>query len=117
MAKAKFALGALIGVAAGFITGLLTAPKSGKDTREEFKQKATEKKKEAMIKGEKARAKASVIAEDAVEKADKLAAKAADTVIQSAGKVADKVVETTKDLKLKSHQAAQSAKETIEKNK
>lgn len=36
----KFAIGALIGAAAGVITGLLTAPKSGKETRKDIKDKA-----------------------------------------------------------------------------
>lgn len=51
MAKAKFALGALIGVAAGFVAGILTAPKSGKETRQDIKQKVTDTKEEAVIKG------------------------------------------------------------------
>jgi len=117
MAKAKFALGALIGVAAGFIAGVLTAPKSGKATRDEIKQKANEKKKEAMVKGEKVRSKAGDIAEDVVEKAEKAAAKAADTLVDVTAKAAHKVTETTKDLKSKSHGAAKSAKDAIEKNK
>lgn len=36
----KFALGALIGSVAGVIAGLLTAPKSGKETREDIKETA-----------------------------------------------------------------------------
>lgn len=36
----KFALGALIGVLAGFVTGILTAPKSGKETRQDIKRTA-----------------------------------------------------------------------------
>ena len=39
-ANKKFALGALIGAAAGVITGLLTAPKSGKETRQDIKDTA-----------------------------------------------------------------------------
>jgi gas vesicle protein len=38
----KFALGALITAIAGYIAGLLTAPKSGKETREDIKHKATD---------------------------------------------------------------------------
>ena len=44
MAKEKtnrnLALGALFGVVAGFITGILTAPKKGTDTRKDIKDKA-----------------------------------------------------------------------------
>lgn len=37
----RFAVGAVIAAAAGYITGLLTAPKSGKETREDIKEAAT----------------------------------------------------------------------------
>lgn len=43
----KLALGALIGVVAGFLTGILTAPKSGKETREDIKKTANKAKIEA----------------------------------------------------------------------
>lgn len=36
----KFALGTLIAAAAGYVAGLLTAPKSGKETRDDIKQTA-----------------------------------------------------------------------------
>lgn len=36
----KWALGALLAAAAGYITGILTAPKSGKETREDVKNTA-----------------------------------------------------------------------------
>lgn len=45
--KAKFPLGAVIGAAAGIIAGVLTAPKSGKETRDDIKSKAEELKKKA----------------------------------------------------------------------
>ena len=47
MSKGKFALGALIGAAAGMIAGILTAPKSGKETRADIKAKAEELKSDA----------------------------------------------------------------------
>ena len=40
MTKGKFVLGALIGAAAGVVAGMLTAPKSGKETRADLKSKA-----------------------------------------------------------------------------
>lgn len=40
MSKAKFALGAIIGTAVGAVVGILTAPKSGKETRADLKAKA-----------------------------------------------------------------------------
>ena len=45
--KAKFPLGAVIGAAAGVIAGILTAPKSGKETRDDIKSKAEELKHKA----------------------------------------------------------------------
>jgi gas vesicle protein len=42
MSKGKFALGALFGVVVGAIAGLLTAPKSGKETIKDLKAKASE---------------------------------------------------------------------------
>ncbi len=47
MSKGKFALGAIFGAAAGAIAALLTAPKSGKETRADLKKKADEVKKKA----------------------------------------------------------------------
>jgi gas vesicle protein len=38
----KLAIGAIIAAAAGYVAGLLTAPKSGKETREDIKRKANE---------------------------------------------------------------------------
>jgi gas vesicle protein len=40
----KFAVGALIAGVAGYVTGVLTAPKSGKQTREDIKDKAIDVK-------------------------------------------------------------------------
>lgn len=47
MSKSKLAAGALIGAAAGFVTGILTAPKAGKETRADLKAKAVEVKGKA----------------------------------------------------------------------
>jgi gas vesicle protein len=43
----RFALGAAIAAAAGYAAGILTAPKSGKETREEIQHKVTTGKLEA----------------------------------------------------------------------
>jgi gas vesicle protein len=47
MSKGKFALGALLGAAAGIVAGMLTAPKAGKDTRADLKLRADELRSEA----------------------------------------------------------------------
>jgi len=38
----KFALGTILAAAAGYVAGILTAPKSGKETREAIKERAYE---------------------------------------------------------------------------
>ncbi|MEK7561602.1 MAG: YtxH domain-containing protein [Patescibacteria group bacterium] len=43
----KFALGALMAGAVGYVTGILTAPKSGKETREDIADKAEDLKEGA----------------------------------------------------------------------
>ncbi|MEI6053963.1 MAG: YtxH domain-containing protein [Candidatus Saccharibacteria bacterium] len=48
MKKGKFALGALIGAAAGLVAGIITAPKSGKETRADIKKKAIQAKDMAI---------------------------------------------------------------------
>lgn len=45
--KAKFALGAVIGVAAGVVAGVLSAPKTGKEMRGDLKNKAAELRRKA----------------------------------------------------------------------
>ncbi len=43
----RFALAALFAAAAGYVTGILTAPKSGKETREDIKDAASKQIREA----------------------------------------------------------------------
>ena len=117
MAKGKFALGALIGVAAGFVAGVLTAPKSGKETRDELKQKANLKKDEAVAKGKEVRGKAGDVAEDVLTKAEKVAGETADNIVVATEKAARAVVGTTKELKAKSRGAAKTARTAIKNNK
>lgn len=47
MNKSKLAFGAIVGAAAGVIAGLLTAPRSGDETRTDLNKKAKELKKAA----------------------------------------------------------------------
>lgn len=63
----KVPLGAAIGLVAGVVAGILTAPKSGKETRADIKHKAEELKDGA----EKAVDKVTHEAKDAVEKLKK----------------------------------------------
>lgn len=80
--KGKFALGALIGMAAGVVAGVLTAPKSGKETRADIKKKADDLKDEAGVKAEAVKRRADKMATDArstVENYKARATRAADS--------------------------------------
>lgn len=71
-------------VAAGFAAGILTAPKSGKETRKDLKKKAVNLKTEA----EKRTSQAKAAAKDSV-----------GSLKTGSQKVGDAVVETAKDVK------------------
>jgi len=95
MSKAKIALGATFGAIAGFVTGVLMAPKSGKATREEIKNKATETKDTVVENAEKAKA----VAEKKVQEVKTWG----EEVV---GDVSDKAI----DLKDRAEQAVEGAK-------
>lgn len=50
MKTSKLAIGAILGAAVGIAAGILTAPKSGKETRQDIKRKAEEVKDTAASK-------------------------------------------------------------------
>ena len=64
MAKMRFAIGAIIGAAAGIVAGVLTAPKSGRETRSDLKAKAEDLKTGAVKQTQKAKTKAGHVADD-----------------------------------------------------
>jgi gas vesicle protein len=72
MGKGKFAAGALVGAVVGVAAGILTAPKSGKETRADIKAKATNVKNEAVKKGNEVKSKAEEVVEDTRDKAVEL---------------------------------------------
>ncbi len=79
MAKGKkFGLGILIGAAAGVVAGLLTAPKSGKETRKDIKNKATELKGAAERKLKDAHTELGKLSDQAMKMASELKGKAGD---------------------------------------
>lgn len=61
----KWAIGALIAATAGFIAGILTAPKSGKETREDIKDTANRVVSIAEKKLKKLHSEMNVVIEDA----------------------------------------------------
>ena len=72
MSKGKFALGALFGSAVGVVAGILTAPKSGKETRADIKAKATDIKGAADKKVDEVKNKATEVAGDVKKNAEDL---------------------------------------------
>ncbi len=93
--KIAVAVGAIIGAVAGVAAGILAAPKSGKETRTDIKNKATELEVEAV-------------------KDAKIVADQADRIIGQAKVVADEVVKevglNAADLKDRTNYAIKGAK-------
>lgn len=73
MSKGKFALGALFGAVVGVAAGILTAPKSGKETRADLKAKADELKGQAADKAQEVKTKATEKAQEVKTKANEVA--------------------------------------------
>ncbi len=72
MSKAKVLFGTIIGAAAGFAAGILTAQKSGKETRAELERKANDVKEEAVVKSKQAKVAAEESIEDVQDTVDSL---------------------------------------------
>ncbi len=91
----KLGLGILIGAAAGVVTGILTAPKSGKETRQVLKNKALEVKGSAERKLKNAHKDLNRLADDAKVKARTLQGKAKDEM-DGYGKKAEELRDSVK---------------------
>lgn len=83
----KKLLAVLGAVAAGFAAGILTAPKSGKETREDLKRKAEEYKGEAEKRTEQAKAAAKESVDSIKSGAKKVGNVASDVAKDVKGKV------------------------------
>lgn len=68
MKKAKFGLGLVLGAIAGVVTGLLAAPKPGKETRKDIKRKAEDMRDDAMDRAEDLKKHAQNKAQDLKER-------------------------------------------------
>jgi gas vesicle protein len=84
----KIAIGAAIAAAAGYITGLLTAPKSGKETREDIKNTAVKGKTEAEKELKKLHTELSDLLGDVKEKGSDLSDKTSKELKDLADKAA-----------------------------
>jgi len=92
----KFGLGVLIGTAVGVVAGLLTAPKSGKETRQDIKKKAIEAKGSAERKLKEAHKELDKLSNEAKLKAKQLQGKAKEEMDALAAK-ADALKERVKN--------------------
>ena len=68
-AGSKLAVGAIVGAAVGVVAGILTAPKSGRETRDDLRRKTNEAKDKAALKRDDMIFRAEEIADDVRVKA------------------------------------------------
>jgi len=94
MAKRRFGLGIIIGAIAGVVVGLLTAPKSGKETRDDIKNKAMDVKGVAERRLKDAHKELCELSDEAKKKTVKLQGKASkelEELISKADALKDKI--------------------------
>lgn len=96
--RSKVALGTVLAAGAGYVVGVLTAPKSGSETRKDIRKKALAAKTEAEQKLKKAHSELSKLLDEANLKA-------------KTGK--DKVSAEVKDAMTKAEAAKQKARELL----
>lgn len=95
-AAGKIVLGTAIAAAAGYVAGILTAPKSGKETREDIKEKAVETYAAAEKQLKKLHTELGELLEQVSEKAKELREKGGrkfDEVLHQSNKAKDKARE------------------------
>lgn len=85
----KFGFGIILGAIAGVIAGFLTAPKSGKETREDIKKKAHEVKGSAERRLKDAHKELGKLIDDTTAKAEKLKGQARDELKDLTSKAED----------------------------
>lgn len=83
----KLAIGTLLAAAAGYVAGILTAPKSGKETRKDLKDTALQKKVEIEKQLKRLHTEMNAMLEQAKVQTDDLKGKARDEVNDAAGMV------------------------------
>ena len=86
----KWAIGALIAATAGFIAGILTAPKSGKETREDIRDTANRVVSEAEKQLKKLHSEMNVVIEDAKLVLSGKTGKAKEDISRAVGSAKDK---------------------------
>lgn len=92
----KFAIGTVVAAAAGYVAGVLTAPKSGKETRQDIKDTAEKSVAEAEKQLRKLHTELNNLIDEAKSKAGDLSDKTR--------KELDNLLEKAKDSKDKAHE-------------
>lgn len=70
--KGKFGIGLIVGAIAGAVAGFLTAPKSGKETRDDIKRRAGQAKEETGKRVDEAKQMAEEVAGEAKKSVDRI---------------------------------------------
>lgn len=85
----KFAVGAALAAAAGYVVGTLTAPKSGKDMRQEVKDTAAKGVAEAEAQLQNVQDELKELLDDATDRGDKMNKKAKGELEDLSSKAGD----------------------------
>lgn len=85
----KFAMGAAVAAVAGYVAGLLTAPKSGKDARQDIKDNAAKGVAEAEKQLQNVQDELKSLLDDAANRGDKLSKKAKQELEEISAKAGD----------------------------
>jgi len=93
----KFAIGAVLAAAAGYVAGILTAPKSGKETREDIKNTAVRTYSAAEKQLKSLHTELSKLLEEASAKAGELSGTAQES-LEKAAKTAKVAKEKAREL-------------------
>jgi len=94
----KFAVGTAIAAAAGYVVGTLTAPKSGKDTRQDIKDTAAKGVAEAEKQLQNVQDELKSLLDDASDRGSKLSKKAKEELEDVASKAGEAKNKTTEVL-------------------
>lgn len=109
-ATKKIAIGAVIAGAVGYVAGILTAPKSGKETRKDIKDKASQLMVEAERRLKQLHTELNTLLSEAKKMADKLNGKAR-TELEKAMIAAAAAKEKTRELLSAAHEGTAEDKD------
>jgi gas vesicle protein len=104
--NSNVALGVVLGAAAGIGIGMLVAPRSGKETRSQIRDKVASTAQQATNKASNLKDKALQVTDDTASKTRELADKAADATKREANKISHDAKEMVDKTQKEVHSAA-----------